>query len=90
MRAAVANGREVDSIQKLGALKQAMSAVGRAMSETQGGLAYLTPDFVTCTAATAFRLLAAVEHGAIMSTQRLRDRLPPQCVFQRYYPLGPR
>ena len=60
VRTFLADGQQLDPIQKLGVLKQAMFSVGRAMSETRGGLDYLAPDSVPLTSSKAFRLLAAI------------------------------
>ena len=62
---------------RLRAVKKAIHTVTSIMEETQCGKALRTKGHCPSTAATAFRLLAAIRSGTISSTERLRQRLPP-------------
>ena len=71
----LADGLHPDPIQKLVAIKQAMRSVGQTMTETRGGADHLLHCDPADTAATAFRLIAAIEQGIISTTSRLRKKL---------------
>ena len=70
-------GLGLDPMHRLRAVKKAIHTVTSIMEETQCGKALRTKGHCPSTAATAFRLLAAIRSGTIYSTERLRQRLPP-------------